>query len=69
VDDVASDLISQINQLCPVGSCVSHPDIQCYHDRPTGLHFNVGDKNDGPSRKLSWAVYCVSSYFGYSSLF
>ena len=56
-DNDLNELTGQIDMKYPVGICKSHPKMQCFHHRPTNLHFELTRV-----RKLVWASSIVCSY-------
>ncbi|KAF8142390.1 hypothetical protein K438DRAFT_2030097 [Mycena galopus ATCC 62051] len=50
LDENIEEQIEQISQAYPPGTCTEHPNIECFHSRVNGLHFELTRP-----RKIVWA--------------
>jgi hypothetical protein len=54
-DDELEEIIAKIIDKYPAGLCANHPDITCFHHRPSDLHFELNHPCC-----LVWAAAIVS---------
>ncbi|KAJ7124081.1 hypothetical protein C8R43DRAFT_1031254 [Mycena crocata] len=50
-DDGLQELMDQISDKYPAGTCSVHPEIECFHHRPTNLHYELTR-----TKKIVWAA-------------
>ena len=64
-DDEVEEIAASLAKKYPPGLCHIHPDLPCFHHRPSDLHFDLNRP-----RRLVWAAAIVSpsSYHVYINI-